>query len=125
VSDRLVPLPTRDPFGGGELVVTRLESLTTGVTIEGTFTLGWMGRLTPEQLDFLGLLLQRRNNLQKLATDLGVAYNTIRARFEAIIEAVGGPVEPLDANKPDRKEVLRRLAAGELTVDDAKAELES
>jgi hypothetical protein len=115
-----VPLPTREPFGGGALVVTRLMSPETGVVIEGEFSLGWMGRLTPEQLDFLGLLLQRRNNLQKLATDLGVAYNTIRARFEAIVEAVGGAPEP---ERRGTKEILRRLADGELTVEQARAAL--
>ena len=117
---RPLPLPTRDPFTGGELYVTRVESADTGVVIEGTFSLGWLGRLTPEQLDFVGVLLQRRNNLQKLASDLDIAYNTARARFEAIIDAVGGATEP----PKDRKDVLRRLAAREITPEQASAELD-
>jgi hypothetical protein len=119
-----LPLPTRDPFGhGGELVVTRLESPSTGVSIEGRFTLGWLGRLTPEQLDFVGLLLARRNNLQRLATDLGIAYNTARNRFEEIVTALGaGP--PDDAptapapTRATRADVLRRVEAGELTPEE-------
>jgi hypothetical protein len=117
---RTVPLPTQDPFGGGELVVTRLESPTTGVTLEGRFTLGWLGRLTPEQLELVGLLLARRNNLQRLATDLGIAYNTARARFEEVVVALGGTPDELPA-KPTRTEVLRRVQAGELTPDEAAA----
>lgn len=110
-------LPTNDPFdptGEGELVVTRLENPATGTTIEGRFTLGWMGRLTPEQLDFVGLLLARRNNLQRLATDLDIAYNTARNRFEDIVTALGASREP----KPERREVLRRVEAGELTPEE-------
>lgn len=118
-ADRLQPLPTRDPFGGdGELVVTRLESPATGVTIEGRFTLGWMSRLTPEQLELVGLLLARRNNLQRLANDLDMAYNTARNRFEEIVFALGGAGEERP-NKANRAEILRRVEAGELTPEEA------
>jgi hypothetical protein len=110
------PLPTRDPFGGGELVVTRLESPDTGITIEGQFSLGWLGRLTPEQLELVGLLLARRNNLQRLASDLDIAYNTARNRFEEIVVALGGPAEDRKASRAD---VLRQVEAGDLTPEEA------
>jgi hypothetical protein len=116
-----LPLPTRDPFSPEPLVVTRLESAA-GVAIEGRFTMGWIGRLTPEQLNLVGLLLARRNNLQQLAADLGVAYNTIRARFDDIVEAVerGAPIEvPRPARARD--DVLGALARGEIDVDEAEA----
>jgi hypothetical protein len=113
------PLPTRDPFGGGELVVTRLEGTESGVTFEGRFSLGWMGRLTPEQLELVGLLLARRNNLQRLATDLGIAYNTARNRFEEIVLALGAPPEPGAGARASRADVLRQVEAGELTPEEA------
>jgi hypothetical protein len=122
-----IPLPVRDPFGKGPLVVTRLESTGTGVTIEGRFTLGWIGRLTREQLDFVGILLARRNNLQQLATDLGLSYNTVRARFDDIVEALDGVAPP--APRPPRErggskvDLLRRLASGEIDPDEAEAVL--
>lgn len=115
-ADRTQPLPTRDPFAGSQdaqpLVVTRLESPTSGITIEGRFSLGWMGRLTPEQLELVGLLLARRNNLQRLATDLDISYNTARNRFEDIVAALGG------TRPASRAEVLRRVEAGELTPEE-------
>ena len=117
--ERSRALPTRDPFGGGELVVTRLESPDTGITIEGRFSLGWLGRLTPEQLELVGLLLARRNNLQRLATDLGIAYNTARNRFEEIVVALGGAAEEPPRGRAGRAEVLRRVEAGELTPEEA------
>ena len=127
-ASRLTPLPTRDPFGGGEVVVTRVEVPATGTVIEGTFGLGWIGRLTPEQLDLVGLLLERRNNLQRLAGDLGVAYNTVRARFEEVVAAVGGPAAPPTSgsallSEAERRAVLQQLATGEISVEDAKARL--
>ena len=118
-ADRLRPVPTRDPFGGdGELVVTRLESPDTGITIEGRFSLGWMGRLTPEQLELVGLLLVRRNNLQRLANDLDIAYNTARNRFEEIVLALGGTRDDRPSSKAARADVLRRVEAGELTPEE-------
>ena len=120
--DPLYELLTRDPASGGELIVTRLECPTSGVVIEGRFSLGWVGRLTPEQLDFVGLLLKHRNNLQKLAGELGVAYNTARSRLDDIVDAVGGSSPPPGSTQ--RLDVLERLAAGEIDLADALEQLQ-
>jgi hypothetical protein len=124
---RLVPLITRDPATDEQLVVTRLEGPTSGIVIEGAFDLGWIGRLTPEQLDFVGLLLRTRTNLQKLADELGVAYNTVRARLDEVVEALGAPPDiTRDARVADGVDpgvVLERLAAGEVSVDEAVDQL--
>lgn len=112
-----LPLPTRDPLTGGGIVVTRIECIDTGVTIEGRFSLGWLGRLTEDQLEFVGLLLKNRNNLQRLAAEVGIAYNTARNRFDEVVAALGGPATPRTDSQ--RSEVLSRLAAKEITVDEA------
>ena len=122
MNEPLLPLLTRDPATGGELIVTRLECPTSGVVIEGRFGLGWIGRLTPEQLDFLGLLVKHRNNLQKLSGELGVAYNTARSRLDDIVDAVGGPPAPPDNSH--RIDVLERLSAGEISFDEAMKQLD-
>lgn len=120
---RLLPVPPRDPFDGGRLVVTRLENPETGTVIEGRFDLGWVGRLTREQLDFVGLLLKHRANVQRLAGDIGIAYNTARARLDEIVQAMGGPIE--DNATSDLSvtasvdEVLDGLASG--AIDATKA----
>src|SRR5829696_1645763 len=67
------PLMTKDPVTGGELIVTRLECPESGILIEGRFTMGWIARLTPEQLVFVGILVKQRGNLQKVAVDLDVS----------------------------------------------------
>ena len=87
----LHPLPTRDPISGGELIVTRLECPASGVVLEGRFGLGWIGALTPEQLEFAGQLVRHRGNVQRLAGELNVAYNTARSRLDGIVAALDGP----------------------------------
>jgi hypothetical protein len=114
------PLPTRDPFTGDELVVTRLECPATGTAIEGQFSLGWLGRLTIEQIEFVGLLLRHRNNLQRVAQLLGVAYNTARSRLDDIVTALDGEPQPVSNS---RIRILERLAAGEITTQDANDQL--
>jgi hypothetical protein len=134
------PLLTRDPITNEELIVTRLENRARGLVLEAEFSLGWVGKLTPEQLEFAGLLLRYRGNVQKLATELGVAYNTARSRLDAIVEALGGTPEETqprhdsvppspDRSPPDRaaelqqtvlrQTVLQQLERGEVSFEDA------
>jgi hypothetical protein len=123
------PLMTRDPVDGGDLLVTRLEGVTSGVAIEGRFSLGWIGKLTQEQLEWVRLLVRNRGNIQKLAAELNVSYNTARSRVDEIVAALGGtpetgplPEAPVLA-QPERVHVLERLQAGELSFDEAMRQL--
>ena len=128
-------LLTRDPSSGYPLEVTRLECPETGVVIQGRFSLGWMGRLTPEQLDFVGVVLAHRANLQKVASYLGVAYNTVRSRMDEVVTALGGlPGDESDdvvsertaareAAAAERQRVLAELASGDMSVEDAQTAL--
>jgi hypothetical protein len=117
------PLITRDPVSGGELLVTRLECPSSGIVIEGRFRLGWLGRLTPDQIAFVGLLTINRGNLQKVAADIGVSYNTARNRMDDIAAALGAPL-PSESTPPpptpsEKSAILEQLAAGQLTFDEA------
>lgn len=111
------PIITRDPVSGNELIVTRLECPQSGIVIEGQFSLGWIGRLGREQLDFVELLVKNRGNIQKLAADLDIAYNTARSRLDEIVTALGGA--PENDSRADRRLVLDRLAAKEISVEEA------
>ncbi len=120
------PLLTHDPFTGEELTVTRLENKARGLILEGEFSLGWIAKLSPEQLEFAGVLLRYRGNVQKLASEMGVAYNTARSRLDDIVEALGGssdaeqvPEKP----KVNANEILAKLEAGEFTYEQAMAAL--
>lgn len=115
------PLITQDPVTGGDLIVTRLECPESGIVIEGKFSLGWMARLTPEQLAFVGLLVKHRGNIQKLATEMNVAYNTARNHLDAIVAALESP--PKHNDRIRRLDILGRLSAGEITFESAMHQL--
>jgi hypothetical protein len=111
------PLITRDPVSGEELIVTRLECPASGIVIEGRFNLGWIGRLTREQLDFVEMMVMYRGNIQKLAQEMNIAYNTARSRLDNIVTALGGTSE--NESGGDRRAVLDRLASKEISVEEA------
>ena len=111
------PIITRDPVSGNELIVTRLECPQSGIVIEGQFSLGWIGRLSREQLDFVELLVKNRGNIQKLAQEYDIAYNTARSRLDEIVTSLGGA--PEGDGRAGRRIVLDRLAAKEISVEEA------
>ena len=111
------PLITRDPVTGEELTVTRLENRARGLVMEGEFSLGWIGALSHEQLEYAGLLLRCRGNVQKVADTLGVSYNTARSRLDAIVDALGGGGDAQSASSSD--DVLTRLERHEIDFEAA------
>jgi hypothetical protein len=120
----MYPLITRDPVTGEPLVVTRLEGPSTGIVIEGLFSLGWIGQLTPEQLAFVGVLVRQRGNLQRVAAELGMSYNTARNRMDEIAEAAeDAPSQGFIPSAGRRAELLDQLAAGAISFEDAMRQL--
>jgi hypothetical protein len=114
----MYPLLTTCPVCGGPLHVVRLSCDDCHSALEGEFTLGWLGRLSREQLEFVELLVKNRGNINGVASDLKVAYNTARSRMDDIVAALGYSA-PLEDNRPERRAVLDRLAAKEISVEDA------
>lgn len=112
------PLLTTCPITGKPLIVTRLESPASGITIEGEFSLGWIGRLSPDQLDFVELLVKNRGNINSVAGELKIAYNTARSRLDDIVAALGYAQPPED-QRPDRRVILDQLAAKTISVEEA------
>lgn len=74
----------------------------------------------------LRVFLTSRGNMRELGRELGVSYPTARQRFAELLGRLG--LEELNADtgevivepEPvDREDVLRRLAAGEVDLDQA------
>ncbi len=120
----MYPLLTTCPVCGGPLHVERLGCDDCHSTIEGRFTLGWLGRLNREQLEFVELLVKNRGNINGVAGDLKIAYNTARSRLDDVVAALGY-TPPADETRPERRAVLDRLAAKEISVEDAMKLLRS
>ncbi|NDL59830.1 DUF2089 domain-containing protein [Phytoactinopolyspora mesophila] len=115
--------PPRDcPVCADVLNVTRLACDGCGTELSGRFTSCAYCSLSIQDRKILSVFLASRGNMKEFARELGVSYPTARIRYAELlgrldIEEVGGlevTMEPVD-----REDVLRRLAAGELDLDEA------
>ena len=109
---------TSCPVCGGELIATRLQCGACNTTLEGQFALGRLGRLSKDQLRFVELLVKNRGNINQVAADMNVSYTTARTRMDEIVIALGYTAA---ASEPttERRDILRRLEAGEITAEEA------
>jgi hypothetical protein len=73
----------------------------------------------------LRVFLTSRGNMRELARELGVSYPTARQRYAELLQQLGieeesyGDGHEVARQAVDRDDVLRRLAAGELDLDEA------
>jgi hypothetical protein len=121
------------PVCAGELEISRLHCSSCGTTIEGEFGVGRFGRLSREQMALLESFLRSRGNLKEMERALGISYPTVRARVEALVQALGladgeaveVTVTDVDAGEDDevavaaRREILEKLARGEIDSETA------
>lgn len=79
----------------------------------------------------LRVFLTSRGNMKELARELGVSYPTARQRYAELLQRLGFEDEGESTSESDpqrnvdRDDVLRRLAAGELDLDEATGLLAS
>ncbi len=107
--------------------MTRLECRNCGTSIEGHFSLGRLGRLSPEQIGFVETFLRCEGKLSRMERELGLSYPTLRARLTEVIRQMGfevGP-EPEPISEEQRQQILDDLAAGKITAEEAMKMLES
>ena len=123
--------PSDCPVCGHRLNITQLGCQACGTGLSGLFTSCPYCSLGDHERKILRTFLVSRGNMRVLARDLGVSYPTARQRFAEMLERLG--VETSDAevsaegrtdgweDAGDREDVLRRLAAGELDLNEAEA----
>ncbi|HEU4543275.1 MAG TPA: DUF2089 family protein [Jiangellaceae bacterium] len=115
---------------GHRLNITQLGCQSCGTGLTGLFTSCPYCSLGAQDRKMLRTFLVSRGNMRELARDLGVSYPTARQRFAELLARLG--IEPADTEADangsdgwegtgDREDVLRRLAAGELDLDEAEA----
>ena len=117
------PMPTRCPVTGETLEVTRLRGPTSGVVIEGEFLPNEFALLDGEALEYLRLFVKVRGNLKEVERMLGVSYPTVRARFDAMVRALG--YEVADESADARGDVLASLERGEIGAEEATRRLQA
>ncbi|GER79370.1 MAG: hypothetical protein JETCAE02_13550 [Anaerolineaceae bacterium] len=117
------PALTRCPVCRNELTVTRLHCSSCDTVVEGRFTAGHFANLTAEQLDFILTFVRVEGRLNRMETELGLSYPTIRNRLHEIIRALGyepGKDEPApEMSDEKRRSVLEELDAGKISAEDA------
>ncbi|HUX86997.1 MAG TPA: DUF2089 domain-containing protein [Chloroflexota bacterium] len=104
------------PSCGGEIEVSGLHCNSCGTDVNGHFAPCQFCRLTPDQSTFLLMFVQSRGNLTELEKNLGVSYPTVRAKLDEIIGQLGG--DRARTGRGDRRGLLERVAAGELSPND-------
>lgn len=124
----LKPIPARDPISGGELYVSELTCDESGISIRGKFEIPRYSRLEPEQARFLETFLRCRGVLNAMERELGISYPTVRARLDALLQAldltpVKEDVPKKEKSSDAKRAILDQLERGEITPEEAKARL--
>jgi hypothetical protein len=120
------------PVCGERMVVTRLQCPACQSALEGAFAVGGatssmprtrFERLTRDQLEFVEAFVRCRGIIKNVEDMLGISYPTVKARLNAVIEAMGfNPEEeqPRAEARRSRREVLADLAQGKISTDEAQ-----
>lgn len=109
---------------GRPMVVERVRLTERGIAIEGAFELPKLAQLAAEDQVFIAAFVRSHGSIKEMEQVFGVSYPTVKARLNriaAVLEMVEMVVTP---PRPERSDVLERLKAGEITADQAVAELE-
>lgn len=106
---------------GRPLVVERVRLADRGIAIEGAFELPRLAQLSAEDQVFVAAFVRSHGSIKEMEAVFGVSYPTVKARLNRIAQALQlVEVDPM----PSRAEVLERLKRGEITAEEAIAELE-
>lgn len=108
--------------------MSELTGEDSGIQIRGKFEIPLYARLEYDQADFLHAFLRCRGNISCVEKELGISYPTVRARLDALLEAMEiSPVRDDGAKREKiaerRKAILDQLEKGEITAAEAKAKL--
>ena len=107
--------------GGQDFVVERVRLTGKDIAIEGAFAPPQLARLSSDDQVFVAAFLKSHGSIKEMEQVFGVSYPTIKARLARI----AGALDFVDTSPaPARSEVLDRLAAGEITAEEAIAALE-
>lgn len=116
------PAPSRCPVCHSELTVARLHCSSCDTSIEGRFTSGPFGHLSPEYVDFIVTFVRCEGKINRMEQELGLSYPTIRNRLHEVIRALGyepGKEDIVEISMEKRNAVLEELEAGKISAEEA------
>ena len=97
------------------MTVSRMVCADCGMSLEGTFELSPLARLTPEDQVFVVAFVRHHGSIKKMEALFDISYPTVKNRLNAIGAALDKSFEAPSPNAA----VLEQLARGEITVDEA------
>ena len=115
-------LPSECPVCGGEFVLTTVQCRECDTVINGRFQTGAFSQVSEEQLAFIELFVRNEGKINRMESDLGLSYPTIRNRLHEVIRSLG--YEPNEdefagLSENDRKKILDDLEKGEIDYGEA------
>jgi len=127
---KLHDIPNRDPVTGGELFISELTAEDSGIQIRGKFAIPRYSKLDKEQAKFLETFLRCRGMLSSVEKELGLSYPTVRARLDALLDALdltpvkeNGKPKDKDKTAEKRRKILDQLERGEISPEEAKEKI--
>ena len=112
---------------GQPFTVERVRLAAGDVAIEGRFEPPQLARLSAEDQVFVAAFVRAHGSIKEMERIFGVSYPTIKARLNRIAASLdfAEHLEVAEAGPAaTRAEVIDRLQRGEITVQQALAELE-
>lgn len=113
---------SRCPVCHSELTVARLKCDSCDTVIENSFKLSKFDYLSDEELYFTETFILCRGNIKEVEKALGISYPTVRSKLDAVVKKLGYETEA-DEQTAKREEILRALENGEITAEQAIAQL--
>lgn len=112
--------------GGESFVVERVRLVDQDIAIEGRFDPPPLAQLSYEDQVFVAAFIGSHGSIKAMEQMFGVSYPTIKARLNRVASVLNF-VEPVpgDLAEPRSRQVLDRLARGEISAAEAIAELEA
>lgn len=103
-------LPGKCPVCAEALTVTRLQCGNCGTGLDGSFGLGRLQALTPEQVQFVETFMRCKGKIKDVEAQLGVSYPTVVSRLNDVVRAMGYDVEEGDMSEVDQFEYYQAQA---------------
>ncbi|HEU5331569.1 MAG TPA: DUF2089 domain-containing protein [Actinocrinis sp.] len=106
---------------GRPFAVERVRLADSGIAVEGAFELPQLAQLSAEDQVFVTAFVRCHGSIKEMERIFGVSYPTVKSRLNRITQMLDF-VETDPA--PSRADVVDRLRRGEITAQQALAELE-
>jgi hypothetical protein len=106
---------------GQQFVVERVRLVGSGIAVEGQFEPPQLAQLSVDDQVFVAAFVRSHGSIKEMERIFGVSYPTIKSRLNRIAEHL----EFVDVDPaPGGADVIDRLRRGEISAQEALAELE-